>query len=148
MARSTADLLALKNEMINDPKGLGFVAPPAIDDVGNAEKFNLVRETLRIDRTAVRADEFDSWLDRDEQAGLSSSDLALLARWTADGSIDLTGEVLEGLNQMFPVGTESRTNLEAGRTAATNRVEQMLQTGLLDIGGTVTPSDISQARQV
>ena len=42
MARSAADIAALYTELTTDPNTLGLVAPPTIDDVGNADKLNEV----------------------------------------------------------------------------------------------------------
>lgn len=148
MPRSNADLLALKDELTNDPQSLGLVAPPAVDDVGNADKLNEVRDTLQIDREAIPASEIAKAIDRDEYAALSERDSDWLAMVTTGGSIDPSAgsEVREGLLQLFAAGTESRANLQALLTEPANRIEHMFKAGLLEAGGTVTPSDISQAR--
>jgi hypothetical protein len=148
MARSNADLLALKAEITNDPKALGLVAPPAVDDVGNADKLNLVRETLLIDREAIPVTEVMVQIDRDEFAALSAADRAWLQMISTTESVNpkTGGEVREGLLQLFGAASESRANLLSILQEPANRVEQMLKEGLLEEGGTVTASDIANAR--
>lgn len=148
MARSNADLLALKAELTNDPESLGLVAPPAIDDVGNADKLNLVRPELQIDREAIPITEIMVQIDRDEFAALSAAGRQWLQLISASETVNPKsgGEVREGLLQLFAAGTESRTNLLSILTEPANRIEHMFKSGLLEQGGSVTPSDIANAR--
>lgn len=148
MSRSNADLLALKAELTNDPKNLDLVAPPAIDDVGNADKLNLVRETLTIDREAIPISEIFVQIDRDEYAALAQPDRDWLNGISVGGTINpkAGGEVREGLLQLFGAQSETRANLLAILTEPANRIEQMFKEGLLEQGGTVTPSDVANAR--
>lgn len=148
MAFNAADLVALKDELTNDPQELGLVAPPAIDDVGNAEKLNLVRDTLQIDREAIPLSEIFVNIDRDEYAALAEADRQWLNAISTGGTINPKsgGEVREGLLQLFGAPTESRTNLLAILTEPANRIEHMFKAGLLSQGGNVTPSDVANAR--
>lgn len=148
MARSNADLLSLKTELETDPQSLGLVAPPAIDDVGNAEKLNLVRDTLQIDREAIPTHEIFLNIDRDEYAALSPNDRDWLRGITAGGTVNpkAGGEVREGIMQIFGAATETRTNLLAILTEPANRINHMFKNGLLEQGGTVTASDVANAR--
>ena len=148
MAFNAADLLALKDELTNDPQDLGLVAPPAIDDVGNADKLNLVRDTLQIDREAIPLSEIFVNIDRDEYAALAEADRQWLNAISTGGTINPKsgGEVREGLLQLFGAPTESRTNLLAILTEPANRIEHMFKAGLLSQGGNVTPSDVANAR--
>lgn len=148
MARSNADLLSLKTELETDPQSLGLVAPPAIDDVGNAEKLNLVRDTLQIDREAIPTHEIFLNIDRDEYAALSPNDRDWLRGITAGGTVNpkAGGEVREGIMQIFGAATETRTNLLAILTEPANRINHMFKNGLLEQGGTVTASEIANAR--
>lgn len=148
MARSNADLLALKAELTNDPKDLGLDVLPE-HDAANADKLNAVNETLRIDRTAIPISEIAVNIDRDEYAALPAADRDWLSLISVGGTINpKTGsEVREGLLQLFGAGTETRANLVGLLTEAANRIEQMFTEGLLEAGGSVTPSDVAQARQ-
>ena len=145
---NNADLLAIKAELQNDPKTLGLVAPPAIDDVGNADKLNLVRVELQIDREAVPISEIVKAVDRDEFNALSAADRSWLQFITQGGSINpqTNSEIREGMLQLFAVGTESRTNLTALLTESASRVNQMFKEGLLTKTYVLTPSDIASAR--
>lgn len=148
MARSNADLLALKAELTDDPQDLDLVAPPTIDDVGNADKLNLVRDTLQIDREEIPMTEIMVQIDRDEFAALAAADRQWLQLISANGTINpkAGGEVREGLLQLFSAQSESRTNLLAILTEPANRIEHMFKAGLLEQGGVVTPSDVANAR--
>lgn len=148
MAFNAADLLALKDELTNDPNSLGLIAPPAIDDVGNAEKLNEVLESQQIDREAIPISEIFVNIDRDEYAALSAADRQWLSAIAEGGTINPKdgGEVREGLLQIFGAQTETRTNLVALLTEPSNRINQMYKLGLLSQGGNVTPSDVANAR--
>lgn len=148
MTRSAADLLALKDELTNDPESLGLVAPPAIDDVGNADKLNEIRDTLLIDREAIPLNEIMLNIDRDEYVALPAADRDWLKAIGGDGIVNpqTGGEVREGILQLFGQGTETRTNLLAILEEPANRIEHMFKAGLLEAGGTVTPSDVADAR--
>lgn len=150
MARSQADLAALKGELINDPNGLGLVAPPTIDDVGNADKLNEVLETQQVDRKAIPVNELAQQIDRDEFNALSAADRQWLGLIMQTESIDIddTGQVKQGLLQCFAAGTETRNGMASKLTEAVNRVEQMYRQSLLEVGGYVTPSDVANARQL
>lgn len=148
MARSNADLLAIQAELTNDPESLGLVAPPAIDDVGNADKLNLVRDELQIDRESIPLREVFVNIDRDEYVALADADRMWLNGIGQDGTIDPRsgGEIREGLLQIFGAQSETRANLVAILTEPANRIEHMFKAGLLEAGGSVTPSDIANAR--
>lgn len=147
MARSASDLSAIKAELQNDPKTLGLTVLPA-DDEANANKLNEVRPELTIDRESIPASEISKAIDRDEFNALSAADRQWIQMITSSGSVNPKqgGEVYEGILQLFAAGTESRTNLVAILKEPANRINQMHKTGLLQAGGSVTPSDISQAR--
>ncbi len=150
MSRSAADLAALKTELTNDPNELGLVPPPEIDDLGNANKLNEVLETQQIDRTAIPTSEIFLNIDRDEYAALAAADREWLNGVGQGGVVNpkAGGEVREGILQLFGAQTETRANLLAILTEPANRIEQMFRQGVLEAGGTVTPSDVAQARQL
>lgn len=148
MPWTNADLLALKAEMTNDPLTLGLVAPPAIDDVGNSDKLNLVRQTIQVERQDIPATEIAKAIRRTEYAAAVAADRQWIDLQLSAGLIDArTGsEARTGLLGIFASGTQTRTNLSALLTVAGNRIDQMHQQGLLSQGGTVTPSDVANAR--
>ncbi len=148
MAKSQSDLLAMKAELTNDPKGLGLTALPE-DDAANATAINLVRAELQIDREAIPMTEVMVQIDRDEFAALSLADRQWLSMVSASGTINpkAGGEVREGLLQLFGAASETRANLLAILTEDAARYQQMFKAGLLEQDGSWTPSDIAQARQ-
>lgn len=149
MARSNADLLAIKAELTNNPLTLsGYLALDAANDEANANALNLVRVECQVDRETIPASEVNKAIDRDEFNALSAADRQWLAMITQGGSINpKTGsEVREGLLQLFGVGTESRTSLMALLTESSSRLNMLWKLGTLAQGGTATPSDIAQAR--
>lgn len=148
MSLTNADLLAIKSELTNDPKDLGLVAPPTIDDVGNAEKLNDKTSGLLIDRTAIPTTEIFVQIDRDEYAALALADRQWLDAVSASGTVNPQdgGEVREGLLQLFGAETETRSNLLGILQEPASRIQQMHEEGLLSNDGNVTPSDIANAR--
>lgn len=148
MARSNADLLAIKAELTNDPEGLGLVAPPSIDDVGNADALNLVRDTIAIERMDIPATEIAKNINRVEYAAAALADRQWIDLQLSAGLIDArTGtEARTGMLGIFGAQTATRANLLTLLTQDGNRIEEMYQSGLLEAGGTVTASDVANAR--
>jgi len=142
-----ADLLAIRAELTNDPLTLGLTVLAA-DDEANANALNLVRSTILIDRELIPTSEIMLNIDRDEFGALSASDRQWLLGVGQGGSVNPKqgGEVYEGILQLFAGGTESRANLVAILQEPTNRINQLFKLGTLTKGGSVTPSDIAQAR--
>lgn len=147
MPFSAADYLALKSELTNDPLALGLTLLAA-DDEANANKLNLVRVTIQVDREAIPVSEIAKAIDRDEYNAASAADRDYIKMITAGGSVNpkATSEVREGLLQIFGAGTESRTALNALLTESASRITQLFKLGTLSFGGAVTPSDIANAR--
>lgn len=147
MARSNADLLALKAELTNDPKTLGLTTLAA-DDEANANNLNEVKEALTIDREAIPISDIVKAIDTDEFIALSQPQRDYVFLVTQGGSVNpKTGsEVREGLLQLFGAQSETRASLTTLLTEPANRVNQMFKQGLLAVGGSVTPSDIAAAR--
>jgi len=148
MSRTQEDLLALKAELTNDPLGLGLTVLPE-DDAANADKLNAVMPTILLERSLVPPTEIRRAIVRTEYNAAVLAD----RQWIdlilgGDGGVDTRSgtETRTGLLAIFAAGTKTRTNLSALLTVAGNRIDQMFQQGLLSAGGSVTPSDISQAR--
>lgn len=148
MPFTNADLLVIKSELTSDPLVFGYVVPPAIDDVGNADKLNLVRSTIQIDREAIPITEIMVQIDRDEYAALSAADRAWLQMISQTETVNpkTGGEVREGLLQLFGAATETRAHLLAIVTESASRINQLYKQGVLSQGGNVTPSDVANAR--
>lgn len=147
MARSNADLVAIRAELTNDPLLLGLTILAA-DDEANSVTLNLVRDTIQIDRESIPANEIAGRVDGDEYAALAPADRQWLDYIGKSGTINpkLGSEVRERLLQIFSAQSETRTNLLAILTAPGNRIEQLFKAGTLQAGGTVSPSDVANAR--
>jgi len=149
MTRSLADLTALKSELTNDPNGLGLTLLPE-DDAANSVKLNEVLDAQQVERNAIPVNEIAQQVDRTEYNGLSLADRQWLDLIMQTGSVNVsaTGQVKQGLLQLFGPTTETRAGMASLLTEAVNRIEQLYRQGILEQGGYVTPSDVSQARQV
>ena len=145
---TNADLLAIKAEISNDPNTYGYVAPPAIDDVGNADKLNLVRDTIAIERMDIPATEIAKNINRQEYGAAVLQDRQWIDLMLSAGLIDARSgtEARTGLLGIFGAGTTTRANLSALLTRDGSRIEQMYQQGLISQTGNVTPSDVANAR--
>lgn len=141
------DLLAIKAELTNDPNTLGLTTSDE-DDVANAEKLNRVRDEQEVDRLAIPISEIVKAINLTEFEGLTASKRQWIGLIVAGESIDPRegGEVRNGLLACFAGGSVTRGNLVALLTEPANRIEQLYRAGTLSHGGTVTSSDIADAR--
>lgn len=150
MPFTNADLLAIKAELNNNPLTLSGYLPlsNSANDEPNANALNLVRSECQIDRETIPASEINKAIDRDEFDALSAADRQWLQLITTGGSVNpkAGSEVREGILQLFGVGTESRTALNALLTESASRATQLYKLGTLSYSGQVTPSDVSNAR--
>jgi hypothetical protein len=147
MARSNADLLAIKAELTNDPLTLGLTILAA-DDEANANKLNEVRTTIQVDRESVPVSDVVKAIDADEFIALSQPQRDYVALITNGGTVNPKngGEVREALLQFFSAQSETRASLILLLTEAGSRITQLFKAGTLQQGGIVTPSDIAGAR--
>lgn len=147
MPFSNADYLAIKSELTNDPLTLGLTVLAA-DDVANADKLNLVRSTIQVDRESIPVSDVVKAIDADEFIALSQPQRDYVALITAGGSVNPKsgGEVREALLQFFGAQSETRASLIALLTESASRITQLFKAGTLSYGGVVTPSDVSNAR--
>jgi hypothetical protein len=147
MARSAADLLALKSELTNDPLTLGLDTNPAHDEA-NADKLNLVRDTIAIKKRSLTAAALFNSIDDLEHQALSDQQARWLEAVLLLGQLDPFRDMnlLDGINRLFGDKTASRTNIATAAVESGNRIDQLFQGGKLEVGGTVTPSDIANAR--
>lgn len=151
MARSQADLQALKDELTNDPKSFGYPGLTAENDVPNANMLNDYREvgTVNIDRESIPSSEIAKAMDRDEYIQASLADRQWIDLVLQPDFVDTSpGEVRTGLLQIFVAGSNTRTNVQGLLTVGGSRVEELHQDGTLEEGGVVTPSDVARARQL
>jgi hypothetical protein len=149
MGFTNADLLALKSELTANPLGLtGYLAPSAANDEANANALNLVRTQTATDRLAIPVSEIATAVVRSEWAALAQSDRDLINLYSAGGTVNpKTGNAVRtALLQMFGAATVTRANLTALLTAPDSRVNHLFQLGTLSQGGTVSPSDVANAR--
>lgn len=147
MARSNADLLAIKAELTNDPLNLGLTTN-AVDDEANANLLNLERETIQIKRRSVSTAELFNAVDPLEHQALTDQQSRWLSAVLLLGQFDafLATNILSGLDGMFSAQSTSRPAYTAVTKTAGNRIDQLYQAGTLEVGGTLTPSDVAQAR--
>lgn len=152
MARSNADLAALKDELTNDPKNLGLTLLEA-DDAENADKLTAVSPSILVKRRSLGTNTlFDATraLERQSLTEQQARDLSwILQLGQIDPFADTnTMETLIGDQAgMFGAESESRAAIEAAIMQPGSRVEQMFQEGLLSVGGDLSPSDVAAARQ-
>lgn len=147
MPFSAADYLALKSELQNDPLTLGLTVLAA-DDVANADKLNLVRSTIQVDRESIPVSDVVKAIDADEFISLSPPQRDYVALITNGGSVNPKsgGEVREALLQFFGAQSETRASLTALLTEPASRITQLFKAGTLSYGGSVSPSDVANAR--
>lgn len=147
MARSNADLLALKAELTNDPQSLGLTVLPA-DDETNSIKLNEVRVACQIKRRSVSTASVFGKIDPLEHQALSDQQARWLGTLIESGQLDplLDTGSTTGIRQLFGAESNSRAAIESLFTESGNRIEQLYQAGTLEAGGEVTPSDVANAR--
>lgn len=144
---TNADLLALKAELTNDPASLGLTTLPA-DDEANANKLNEVRATISVKKRSVTTAAIFNAIDPIEHQALSDQQARWLGQVLTLGQIDpfTSGVILDGINEMFAANTVTRPAVAALMNESGSRIEKMFQDGTLSQSGTVTPSDIANAR--
>lgn len=148
MSFTNADLLALKNELTTDPKGLTLTTNPA-DDEANANKLNTVSAATSVDREMVPVSEVAKAIKATEFVGLGVAQRDWLNLVLSTGTVNpkAGGEIRTGILQLFGSSTTTFANLQGLLTEPASRITQMWKLGLLSNGSPVTPSDIANARQ-
>lgn len=137
------DLTALKDELANDPSGIGYTG----DDAADAELLNetprsgtsVTRETIPTDeiRRAVVPAEWPS-----SNADAPVRDL-LLFHTQGEQINPNDPNVRQAFLDAFPAGTTTRQNLAALQTREGSRAEELFG----EEGVSVTPSDVANARR-
>lgn len=127
------DLVALKAEITDDPLAIGY-AEKSHEDIARL----LNRPSRSIDSESLSSGVLVSCLDRAEFAALSASDKTYLNLFVTAGSVPMTAEVRQTLRALFPVGSNTRKNINAATKRDGSRAEEL---GL----GRVTESDVADA---
>lgn len=150
MAWTNSDLLAIKAELTNDPKTLGLTTSSA-DDESNANKLSAVFptdpgyvKTLPVKRAMLPVRGIFNVVSVAEHTEMSPqqasyfSDLMLLGQINPAEDQNTTDALLA----IFP----ENAAIAPLFTQPGTRITQLFQDGLLSHGGSVTPSDVSDAR--
>ena len=129
------DYAALKNEILNDPAGLGYAGKTdgQIADLLNAPGWGF------INRDVIPTYEIFDAIEPSEYGALTAEKKTLLHAILAMGTVDIRGSNLKkALSSMFPDGTVTRDNLLALQKRPASRAEVL---GF----GHVTHSDVAKA---
>lgn len=148
MARSGADLAALKAEIVGDSANLGLVANHA-NDAQNAALLNAVRNSIQIYKDSLStADVFNATVPAERDA-LSPAQSAWYSDFMAAGGGNFSPfravNVRTRLEELFPPNAQSNSAILATFFRDGNRIDQLFQAGALEVGGTVTASDCANA---
>ena len=157
MARSQADLLAIQSELADDPKVISYLPHTEENDVANANLMNEVLDKLQVPRDTITGSELAAVIVKDEYRAIPAEpdedefSLDWLNIQLARDVVDTRAgsEVRNGILDLFPAGV-TRDAFIALSTVAVNRTEDMFreEPPLLEVGGSVTSSDIADARRV
>lgn len=133
-------LAALKTELQTDPTALGLTAPyDAGQDSIAADLLNRPNVAIRMD-VEVPAAVFVEAIDRTEYLVLADGDKRMLQLLATPDTVRLRNPAL---GAMFPLGTQTRTNLQFLAKRAGSRAEQ-----LWGAGAFVAHSDVAATRSI
>lgn len=133
------ELLILKAELANDPLNLGLTTAIE-DDVVNSEKLNEIRDSIRVYRASVPAN--DLVIPVDELGALSEAQRFSWQVETQDGSVN-PAAYEANFYSMFGPTTASRALWDATVKESASRARQLLGRFVH-----VTPSDVANTRSV
>lgn len=106
------DYLALKTELENDPKELGYADKTDQEIAALMNEIGLSEETIL--KSSVSSEEIIFALDYEDLNGLSTSQLQILTLYTSNGSLDINNALVQKtLKALFGAETVSRENLLA-----------------------------------
>jgi hypothetical protein len=131
------ELLILKAELTNDPLDLGLTTESS-DDEANANLLNEVRESIRVYRASVPAN--DLVIPVDELGALSEAQRFSWQIETQDGSVNPAAYEANFFS-MFAENTAARALWESVAKESASRARQLLGRYVF-----VTPSDVANAR--
>jgi hypothetical protein len=137
------DIAELKTEIQTDPLALGLTFD---EPQGTADKLNLVRPTIAIERTGLQGLELQKSVIGAEFVALSSEKrdawLTLMIIATSDG-LDAADSAIMAQIQQIWTGTTTLTNLAALQSRDGSRAEQ-----LWGEGGNVTAKNVRDASEI
>lgn len=133
------ELAIIKAELINDPLDLGLTTLPQ-DDEANANILNEIRDSIRVYRASVPAN--DLVIPVDELGALSEAQRFSWQIETQDGSVN-PAAYEANFFAMFGQGTAARALWEATVKEPASRIRQLLGRFAF-----VTPSDVANARNL
>jgi hypothetical protein len=133
------ELLLIKAELTNDPLELGLTTAVE-DDEANANILNEVRDSIRVYRASVPAN--DIVIPVDELGALSEAQRFSWQVETQDGSIN-PAAYEANFYSMFGPNTASRALWDSAVKEPASRIRQLLGRFAF-----VTPSDVANARNL
>ena len=144
MARSNADLLAIKTELATDPSALGYTG----DDARDAEKINALSGGISIDRSDLSTDDLIESINHAEFISLSTADRQYLAVLLSGDSVDTRPgtEARTGLMALFGGGSATRANIVALLDRKGSRIDELFQAGTLESGASWKAGELAKAR--
>lgn len=134
----TSELLIIKAELTDDPLNLGLTTNPS-DDEANANILNQIRETIRVARASLNADEIR--IPVDEWSAMSPGQQSWWTSQTTDGTVR-PAVIQEDFYGVFGSETLARASWDSVATEAASRARQLLNRYV-----NLTPSDVANARQ-
>ncbi|TWU22467.1 hypothetical protein Pla52o_35230 [Novipirellula galeiformis] len=137
MSLNNDQLAIVKDELTNDPTGLGL-STLAQDDEANANLLNEIRESIQVYRASVASNDFT--VPVDEWNGLTDGQRSWLTHEMADGSVNPSVFAPE-FNKLFSAQTAARVAFDAVAKESASRARE-----LLGVYVHVTPSDVANAR--
>lgn len=133
------ELAIIKAELAADPLQLGLTTAVE-DDEANANLLNEVRDSIRLYRSSVPANNLV--IPVDELGALSEAQRFSWQIETQDGSVN-PAAYESNFFSMFATGTQARVIWESATKESASRARQLLVRYVQ-----VTPSDVSNARQL
>lgn len=134
-----ADLAKLKAELLTDPLGRGYAG---MTDEQAAKSLNKP-DRPGVPREAIDGGLLASCLVRTEYAALNAADKEYVRLLCATATpIPLTAHFKGELRDVFGANTGMRTKLMDAIKRSGTRAEE------LELGGTVTPSDVADAKRL
>ena len=125
-----AQLLALKNEIINDPTGRNYSPHIGVSTGAIAVLLNEIQGTITVTRSNLPAAEFIGALDPVELDALTDNKQAWVRSLYSSGQIDTKSATVRSiLTRLFPVGSTSRANLITAVKRSGSRAEQLFGVG-------------------
>jgi len=134
------DYVALKNELLTDPTGLGYASLVAAGQDGDlAVLLNAVRQTINIDRELISSHEIVSAIVPAEWTALSAGERERISFIVGAGEVNPKSQnVRDAFTGAFGAPTITRANIVALLTVKGSRAQQV-------IGSMVSIADIAQA---